>query len=72
MSCPFSRMARADRVYGGDAVQERGLAAAGSPHDGDELPLRHIEADPVQGFGDIVPASVILLDCLYLQHVFFR
>lgn len=59
-------MPRADGIDGGDAVQQRGLAAAGGAHDGDEFPLLYFEADAVEGFGDVVFAAVIFFDGFYL------
>ena len=59
----------ADRgaVDSGDAVEQRGLARARRAHDGHELPLRHVERDSVQGAGDVLAASVVLLHRLHAQ-----
>ena len=56
-------------VDGGDAVEQGGLAGAGGPHDGDELPPLHGEAHPVQGLGDVAPGAVVFLDVSHLQHL---
>ena len=58
----------ADGVNGGDAVEQRGLSAARGPHNGDERPILHGKAHPVQGLCHLVLAAIVFLNVLYLQH----
>jgi hypothetical protein len=51
-------------------MEQGGLAAAGGAHNGDEFPLLHREADPVQGSGQVRFGAVIFfqVDCLQDTH----
>jgi len=49
-------------VVHADDVQERGLAGAGRPHDGDELAVLHIEVDAAQHVRAAGAVRVRLLD----------
>ena len=53
-------LALGGRLEAADDVQERGLAAAGGTHDGDELILVDVEVDAVQG-NHLTLASLELL-----------
>ena len=63
-------VAGADGVDGGNAVEQGGLAGAGSPHDPQKLPFLHREADVPDGSGDASLAAVIFLDVVEFEYFF--
>ncbi len=54
-----------------DDVQQRRLAAAGRPHDGDEIALVDLEVDAVQGDGLDLVGAIDLEHVVELEHGYF-
>jgi hypothetical protein len=53
-----------DLVEAGEAIQKRRLARAGGSHHGDELAVRHLQVEPVQGDDVVGAGAVHLADAL--------
>ena len=63
-------MSCADRIDGGNAVEQGGLAGAGCAHNPYKFPLLNGKADVLNGFCDIPAIPVIFLDMFQLQNFF--
>ena len=62
-------MSRADRINGGNAVEQGGLTGTGCTHDPHKFPLLNGKADVLNRFCNILAVSVILLDMLQFQNL---
>ena len=63
-------MSRANRINGGNTVEQGGLAGTGRAHDPHEFTLLHRKADVLNRFCDIPAVPVIFLDMFQLQYFF--
>ncbi len=59
------------RVQTAEDVHQRALAAARRPHDGQELPLAHLQVEAAQGMDDVLAHLIALGDVAHGNHGWF-